>query len=490
MKRPNILLFMTDQHMLDALGCYGAKICKTPNIDALAEEGTLFKHNYTACPLCSPARACVLTGREVHAHGVTTNVHEIGCNASEIPDSPDLLPRRLAEVGYRCGFTGKWHIGDGENKVWGVPVSPATPLTRGFVGQNTPQNKGGWHFDDFKEYLRNLGLEDQIPMYERNFRTEDGTQLVVEHPLEGTCEYFLAENTINLIDRFSESGEPFFIWHNTWGPHGAYLCHRSFYDMYKDAEISVPENFKICSKDADLPAKTKRLHEDKPWSYFVEDYKLYYALTTQIDAMFGRIVRHLKEKGLYTNTVIIFTSDHGSHFGMHGGLIDKGFSHYEEAQRTGCVIYDPTYKTSQVVEQYTGLIDIYPTILDYAGVAIPSNADGLSLRKLISGQTLWRDHDFVEFYGLGNIITTMLTVICGGYKYGWNPSNHDELYDLNKDPLEKRNLADEEGKEDILKMLREKMYSHLAEHGNPLQYIYKINVLQKFYAAEWGVVPH
>ena len=84
----------------------------------------------------------------------------------------------------------------------------------------------------------------------------------------------------------------------------------------------------------------------------------------------------------------------------------------------------------------------------------------------------------------------MLTVICGGYKYGWNPSNRDELYDLNEDPLEKRNLVDEEEKESILKMLREKMYFHLAEHGNPLQYIYKINVLQKLYPAEWGTVPH
>lgn len=488
MDRPNILLFMTDQHMLDALGCYGAKICKTPNIDRLAEEGTRFARNYTACPLCSPARASVLTGREVHAHGVTTNVHEIGCNVSEIPDSPNLLPHRLAAAGYQCGYTGKWHIGDGENSSWGVPVSPATPLTRGFIGQNTPQNRGGWHFDDFKEYLKELGLEDQIPMYEQNFRTKDGTQLVVDHPIEGTCEYFLSENTNRLIDRFAKDDRPFFIWHNTWGPHGAYICHRSFYNMYKDAEIPVPENFRVCSEDVDLPAKAKRLHSDKSWSYFVQDYKLYFALTTQIDAMLGRIVQHLKEKGVYENTVIIFTSDHGSHFGMHGGLVDKGFSHYEEAQRTGCIIFDPRHRKKQTIDQYTGLIDIYPTILDYAGADIPSEADGLSLRKLINGQKSWRDHDFVEFYGLGNMITTMLTIISGGYKYGWNPTNHDELYDLNTDPLELKNQADAADKQDTLKILREKMYLHLVEHSSPLQYTYRINVLQKYYPIKWGVI--
>lgn len=334
-------------------------------------------------------------------------------------------------------------------------------------------------------------MQDEIPNYERNFRLQDGTQQIVEHDLEGTCEYFLAENTIKLIDAFSQRNKPFFIWHNTWGPHGAYLCHSSFYDLYKDVCIPEPKNFEAEPGAMELPSKVKRLHGDKQWQYFAEDRKLYYALTTQIDAMLGRILRHLEEKRLADNTVIIFTSDHGTHFGMHGGLIDKGFSHYEEAQRTGCVIFDPRRQKKSVISQYTGLIDIYPTVLDFAEIKPPKEADGKSLRPLIQGEVCsWRDHAFVEFYGLGNILTTMLTIVFDGYKYGWNASNNDEFYDLSKDPLEMHNSIDAYEYEKTIRILREKMYEHMREHNNPLQYIFKINVLQKKYPNIWGTIPH
>ncbi|HBQ64802.1 MAG TPA: hypothetical protein DD727_07770 [Clostridiales bacterium] len=487
MERPNILLFFTDQQSLDAIGCYGETPCKTPNIDGLAREGVQFLRNYTICPLCSPARASVLTGKEVHAHGVTTNVHELGCNVSEIPDSPDLLSRRLSNAGYSCGYTGKWHIGNGYPvSRGGLPVSPGTPTTRGFVGQDTPENRGGWQFPDFWEHLTKLGLEEEIPKYKRNFGDTQGELTVVDHPIEGTCEYFLADNTIQLIDDFKKEGKPFFIWHNTWGPHGSYISHRDYYNLYKDITIPEPANFRLNEEDKYLPATYKRTAAKKDWGYFQEQKRRYYALTTQIDAMLGRIVAHLKSEGLYENTVILFTSDHGSHFGYHGGLTDKGFSHYEEIHRTGCIIMDPRKPAdskSARCDSYTSILDIYPTILDFAGVPAPEGLDGFSLRPLMQGEKEnLRDHAFVEFYGLGHVNTTMMSIVYDNLKYGWNPTNRDELYDLEKDPLQLVNCIDEPSYEIRLKKIRQKMFEHLKNHRNPLANLFNNSVLIREYS--------
>ena len=479
--RPNILMFLTDQQSLDAIGCYGASVCRTPNIDRLASQGMRFARHYTACPLCSPARASILTGREVHGHGVTTNVHELGCNVSEIPDSADLLSRKLGAAGYHCGYTGKWHLGNGQTQGrGGVALSPATATTRGFMGQDTPQNRGGWNFPDFKQYLCDLGLDQEVARYENgDYGAKQGGLPVVDHPLEGTCEYFLAQNTIHLIDRFRGQDGPFFIWHNTWGPHGPYICHRQFYELYRDVRIPEPANFRLDPGSEDLPLQLKRGPASLAWEHFEHHKRLYFALTTQIDAMLGRILDHLQTVGLADQTVILFSSDHGSHFGWHGGLGDKGFSHFEESQRTGCVLMDPRaaalgrfgadgLATGSTCQAFTSLLDLYPTLLELAGAAPNPAADGRSLLPLLRQEAgPWRDYAFVEFYGLGHAVSTMLTLRCGDLKYGWNATNRDELYDLRCDPGETRNRVGDPGYAADLHRLRERLYEHLVEHGHP-----------------------
>jgi arylsulfatase A-like enzyme len=489
--KPNILLFLTDQHTLDALGCYGETPCKTPNVDQLAEEGIRFINHYTISPLCSPARASIMTGLEVHKHGITTNVHEMGCSVSEIPDSPDLLSRKLQEAGYNCGYTGKWHLGDGESETrGGVKVDPSTSTKRGFIGQDTPQNKGGWYFEDFQQYLRDIGLEEEAENYKNHkYGGLDGQSIVVDHPLEGTCEYYLTENTIHLINNFKNDNKPFFIWHNTWGPHGDYISHRSFYEMYRDLDIPEPPHYRLDPSQEYLPSVIYRSkNQEKDWEYFAEYIREYYSLVTQIDAMLGRIVDHLKKEKLYDNTVIIFTSDHGSHMGYHGGLENKGFSHYEEAQRTGLIIMDPrTMKTKfeaglkpgDTVAEPTSLLDLYPTILAFAEAVPNKEADGQSLIPLMKGENVaWRDHSFVEFYGLGEVLTTMLTIRYQNIKYGWNATNKDELYDLDKDPLETINLIDHPDYGKILQNMRERMYQHLVEHKHSTSWVFNQMVLE------------
>jgi arylsulfatase A-like enzyme len=104
--RPNIILFFTDQHRLSGLSCYGPTPCRTPHLDQMAREGVRFETAYTCCPLCTPARASLMTGVHVHAHGMLSNTFEYGACISQLPDGPHLLPRRLAAAGYRCGYVG------------------------------------------------------------------------------------------------------------------------------------------------------------------------------------------------------------------------------------------------------------------------------------------------------------------------------------------------------------------------------------------------
>ena len=121
--RPNIILILTDQHRLSAVGCYGRTPCQTPNIDRLAREGARFETAYTVCPVCSPARATIMTGLYPHRHGICSNIYNLGNSVHELPDSPDLLSRRLQSAGYRCGYTGKWHLGNGSHGQRALPLS-------------------------------------------------------------------------------------------------------------------------------------------------------------------------------------------------------------------------------------------------------------------------------------------------------------------------------------------------------------------------------
>ncbi len=154
--KPNIILILTDQHRLSAIGAYSEMVCKTPNLDKLAAEGILFKNAYTASPLCSPARASLITGQHIHAHRMGSNAGNYGSNISELPDSPDLLSRRLAQAGYACGYTGKWHLGRDEKH-------SVLPSQRGFVGQDIPgHGDGGHHHHEFKKYIKDNGIEHNI----------------------------------------------------------------------------------------------------------------------------------------------------------------------------------------------------------------------------------------------------------------------------------------------------------------------------------------
>jgi len=462
--RPNILLILTDQHRLSAVGAYGDTPCRTPHLDLLVQAGTRFETAYTTCPLCSPARASIMTGMWPHRHGVTANINNMTSACHSLPDNPGLLPRQLQAQGYRTGYSGKWHLGEEESSArlgkyaapW--PHIESMPRDFGFDGQNFPgHGGGGFGYPEYEEYLAKNDWRHELVNGE------------LTGPLESTVPYFLTSNTLSLIDQYKDGDAPFFIWHNFWGPHGPYFATREYNDIYRDMVLPPWPNFDWPSRQTPGPhqAKINPRAESMTWEGNWQPLlRHYYAFTSMIDDQIGRTLRHLEESGLAENTIVIFSADHGETCGSHGGLTDKGYHHFEEIQRIPLIIRGPGVDEGSVRNELASLADIMPTICDLAGS--PATGDpiqGRSLTPLLRGQSVkdWREDIVVEFDGLNQGACTLRTLRHGPYKYGLNLVHEDELYDLERDPWETRNLVNDPGYQNIARDLRGRLFGWLKE---------------------------
>ncbi len=479
--KPNILFIFTDQHALEAVSCYGNTPCRTPNIDWLAANGYRFETAYTACPLCLPTRASIMTGHFPHRHGMTCNTDNTGnitASLHELSDRPKLLSRRLQQAGYRCGYTGKWHIGTEANTLFDQTTVPALPRHFGFEGQNFPgHGAGGWHYREFRDYLKAHHLSytlDQNPDVPRR-----GQAAIFRGPDEAHVSHFLTDHSIQLMEQYAASEQPFFVWHNYWGPHVPCWAPERFVRIYNDLDIPQKPNYDDPMR-ADRIAWQVRRHSQnldwRPWQVFT---RYYYAFACFIDYEIGRLIQAMRESGRLDDTIILFAADHGDYMGAHGGLCDKGWGHYEEILRVPLLVYvppkfrrDQAQPTGSVLTDPASLTDIYPTILHAAGIEYDAefvHGDSL-LRPIHNDRKDWRDSVFVESFGTGHLPTAMFTLRRDKMKYGFNFGGTDELYNLEADPGELRNLATDPNYGDELEDLRKRMSdwmerTHYHPHG-------------------------
>lgn len=482
--QPNILLLFTDQHRLSACGAYGSTPCRTPTLDRLASEGVRFENAYTVCPACSPARGTVMTGVYPHSHGICSNVHNLGCSVHELRDRPGLLSRRLEQAGYNLGYTGKWHLGTSATEDYFIENTPSLPKDVGFEGQNFPgHGGGGFMYPEYQEYLRENGYEHRlIPDANGETHFAWGT---LAGPLESTVPYFLASNTISMMERFRTRNSPFFIWHNNWGPHGPYYATREYVDMYRDVDIPEWPNFRWESRN--IPgAHWNKLHprnQEMTWDEWALLVRYYYAFTSMVDGQFARILHHLESSGLDRNTIIVFAADHGETCGSHGGLTDKGYHHFEETHRIPLIIRMPdrSYRGT-TIDAFASLADLYPTILSMAGAEYDADAlHGHSLLPLIENPAVeWRDQVVTEFSGVNNVPMTQRTLRWRHFKYGFNCSGEDELYDLQDDPWEMQNRINHPEYRETGRELRRRMLEWMAETDDPTRGIFELSKVQYY----------
>jgi len=407
-RRPNIILLVTDDQRWDRMGCMGDRIIKTPNMDRLAAEGVLFVNNFCTTSICMSSRASIFTGMYLRRHQI---------NSFKQPLPRALLektyPLLLRAAGYRTGFVGKWGLG-------GPLPKDRFDYYAGFPGQ-------GQYFEEV-----------------------DGRKVHLTR--------IITDKIVEFIQTCSKD-KPFCLSVSFKAPHvqdgypEPFRYDPAFESLYKDVEIPVPKTAAPEYFER-LPEFVRRSEGRTRWKrrfanpqLYQKSVKGYYRLITGVDVAIGALMKALEEKGFADNTVIIHTGDNGFFLGEHG-LAGKWLM-YEESIRTPLIIrhpWIPEKMRGRRSEEMTLNIDLAPTILDLAGVPVPKEMQGRSMKPLLFGQRVkWRDDWFYEHHFVyGGRIPQSEGVRTKRWKYiryiGQKPP-YEELYDLENDPYEENNLV-------------------------------------------------
>jgi arylsulfatase len=440
---PNILWICTDQQRYDTIHALGNEHIRTPNLDRLVAEGVAFTRAYTQSPICTPSRACFLTGR----YPSTLHVNRNG-NAF-FPDSAPLITRTLADVGYDCGLVGKLHLSAANGR---VEVRPDDGY-RVFEWSHHPQPEDFWPTEQhaYQRWLRECGVDwDEAYGAQAvsgwNKQTSYRPGIAAEYHQTTWC----ANETIAHI-RQDRQG-PWLMSVNPFDPHPPFDPPPEYLERMDVGSMPLPL-FRPEELQSQLAFEGIDHQTESPLS--PEDYDArrmiaaYYAQIELIDDQVGRLMDALEASGQREDTIVIFTSDHGEMLGDHG-LVLKGCRFYEGAVHVPLIISWPGHwRQGLRSEALVELADIVPTLLQATDLPASEDVQGISLLPILSGEAdAHVHHDFVRceyhdaldrsFASHGNMIFDgrHKLVVYHGHAIG-------ELYDLQEDPNEFWNLWDE-----------------------------------------------
>jgi len=464
-RRPNILFLMTDQQPVSTLGCYGspAEPSPTPHVDRLAREGIRFDRFHVSAFPCSPSRACFLTGREAHRHGVVTNDVLL---ADDVPTLGDACKA----AGYDTAYFGKWHLGGmmyrapkgakGRRKPFGgrwfrrrVPSPDGFRFEQleGGVGEDGPQQgfdewAGGW--THYHAYLREAGLGHLVgdPPRVGNHNDlpsgGDHTHAVSRLPAEHHMAAFFRKRAVAFLRRHKAPAKPFCMVVSFYGPHLPVAPPKPWDTKYGLDQVKLPANHHDELKGKPRRQRSNhRCYQLGKWTdeQFRDYIRRYYGYCAYIDQQVGHILDALDDTGHAADTIVVYTSDHGDMVAAHGFIWKLGHCGYDELLRVPFVLRYPRHvKGGQATRALAAGVDILPTLLELAGIPAPDGVQGRSFRPVLQGKAkAFRD------YVVCNSIGSSLTVVGGRWKYvlNWSPRDLDELYDTQADPGEMSNLA-------------------------------------------------
>lgn len=422
--RPNIVFILIDDLRWDELGIAGHPFLKTPNIDRIGSEGALFRNAFVTTPLCSPSRASFLTGQYPHAHGITDNVDRSAASRKLI-----TFPLLLRQSGYATAFIGKWHMGNDD--------SPRPGFDRwvSFKGQGSYVNP------------------------EIN---EDGHDV---NP-GGYITDLLNRYAVEFIRR--RHNKPFLVYLAHKAIHPEVMQHDDGSINLNEAERFIPakrhSNLFIGKQIPRRPSAMRPPTGKPALQRAIGDLPPLGATTaTRDDAVLGRlrslmaieegvseIFKALKETGQLNNTVIVFTSDNGYFYGEHGLSVERRLAYEESIRMPLLVRYPKAIQAGTVRDEFALNIDVAPTLLELAGVSVPTVVQGHSLVPLLKGAgTEWRNSFLVEYYS-DRVFPRIRQM---GYKAVRNErwkyihyfelEGMDELYDLKADPYEMKNIINQ-----------------------------------------------
>lgn len=467
--RPNILLITSDQQHWNTLGCLNPEI-RTPNLDRLAEEGTLFTRAYTVNPTCTPTRASMFTGLYPSQHGA----YSLGTKLSEkVPILGDVL----AQYDYRTALVGKAHF----QPLRGTEEFPS--LESYPIMQNLEfwrNYHGPFYGFEHVELARNhtdeahVGQHYAIWMEERGcrnwrdyFRPPTGNNDHQRHrwliPEEFHYDAWIAERTNSLLEQYADRGESFVLYASFFDPHPPYLAPEPWDSMYDPYALTLPRATPG-EHDRNPPhlQLTQQPRPDfTPWRVsghalhgfhshlhdpeeLRKDIAVYYGMISLMDKYIGQIIDTLDALGLSESTLVVFTTDHGHFFGQHG-LIAKGAFHYEDLIKVPFIVRQPGRIPAGVVsDALQSLVDLAPSFLAYLGLPIPHFMTGVDQSSVWLGhKARRRDHVIVEDRHEPDTIH-LKTYVDARYKLTvYYNREYGQLYDLQEDPGEIRNLWDD-----------------------------------------------
>lgn len=447
-KKPNIILIMTDQQRSDALGCMGNRAVISPNIDKIAEDGVRFVNAYSAVPSCTPARAGLLTGLSPWHHGMLG----YGRVARKYKFE---MPRMLRQAGYYTFGIGKMH--------W----FPQKAL-HGFYGTLTDESgrvEQDGYISDYRDWFK-LNAPDTNPD-QTGIGWNEHTAGVYQLDEKLHPTYWTGKMAVDLINNYNQD-KPLFLKVSFARPHSPYDPPQRFLDMYKNAPIPKPFIGEWADKWEGKEGSKDAAFGDFGMDKVMESRRHYYANITFIDEMVGEIIQALKDKGLYENAIICFTSDHGDMLGDHYHW-RKTYAYEGSANIPFIIRWPNNYKgklqRGSSLANPTELRDFLPTFLDAAGEDIPTEMDGLSLLHLVQNpDAQWRPFIAIEHATCYSSENYWCAVTNGTWKYIWFfRTGEEQLFNLNNDSGELVDLSTKNNKE--LKKWRKNMVDYLSERG-------------------------
>ncbi len=453
-RRPNILWYCSDQQRFDTVGGLGNPHIHTPRLDQFMKQSITFTHAFCQSPICTPSRASFLTGMYPSAIGVNGNGNEFFPRYYE----DRLFSHRLARSGYDCGLVGKLHLA-GAGRGRENRVDDGYTYFQYSHSHKGPDTAG----HDYAQWLRERGADpfelmaSQSPeTYRagaevRNFGglfepTADNDNI----PAHLHQTFWCTERAIEFIGKERIREQPWLLSVNPFDPHPPFDAPFEYYRRYDPARLPGPHfresdlehQSKLADAGVDFQSKP---HRPDKWEYR-KIQASYYATIEQIDHEFGRLLDHLEASGERENTLVIFTSDHGEALGDHG-MVLKGCRFFEGMVRVPLMISWPGHFSEDLVsDALVELVDLVPTLYEAADMTIPDFVHGKSLGALLRGQSPDHHRDAVrtEFFGAIDHPDQTHATMYRNRRWKLNCFHGKglcELYDLESDPWEHRDLA-------------------------------------------------
>jgi len=416
-RKPNVIVFFTDQQRWDTTGVHGNPLGLTPNFDRMARTGTDVHYSFTCQPVCGPARSCLQTGRYATNTGVFRN-------GIVLDPSMETLAKCFGAGGYATGYIGKWHLADAD----------PTPV----------EQRGGYDF-----WLAANTLEFTSDVYDTVVYNTESQPV----KLPGYRVDALTDAAIRYVD--SHQQDPFFLFISYLEPH-----HQNHLDDYPPP-VGYREQYTGRWTPPDLVA----LRGSSP-----QHLGGYYGMVKRLDEALGRLLDALRSLDMLDNTIVLFTSDHGCHFKTRNSEYKR--SCHESSIRVPTVLSGPGFDGGGQISELVSLVDLPPTLLDAAGLPIPAAMEGRSILPLVRRENReWPEEVFVQISEsqVARAIRTHRWKYCVNApdRVGWRDAGaeryvEESLYDLHADPYELENLAGVDAFRSVADELRDRLVARMV----------------------------